>query len=292
MCDECDELRERVAALEETVESLVEYKGGDGLGDMFIDGQPVGRVADRANQKADRAIKLSEQGDNTSGSSMSAAARDAMLPAHRMWADVRTGAENGLIKKQRRAATIFGAFVQKATDKTENDRDALEFNRVTRDGVKYVLTSTEAKALLENADTIDAGTLYASQLGRVFRDVQRLTKDECDCDSIDSCGHGLVLFDCSQGTNKLVVNKARFEEYLESVRDAAAADDDVIPEEGSSEAAADEEPDVQADVVEDEDLDSRFKELTHAHPDNNVVSKVEAKGVSTDGGERNRSSDD
>lgn len=252
MCDDCDELRERIAALEETVESLIEYRGEkEVLRNLWIDGQPVGIAADSAGDKANKAKQLAEDaleavdagGANTH---VSAQAREVMLPAHRMWADLRDGQRDALSKGQRRAGTIFGAFLHRAGG-TDAAEAPVPIGPIDASGQTYSLTSTNAKQLLQSAPHLDfEGEIYPQTVKRIFHDVQRFTKaGECDCDSIDFCDHGLLQCDSSQGTNVLAVNKQRFNTALKNVqarvegRSAVDPDDSVSPETGRDEGAAD-----------------------------------------------------
>lgn len=278
-CEECEDLHDRVAELEETVEQLIEYRGDNHLKDLWIDDHPIGRLLDQANQRSKEAKKAAE--NDSMGPRVDPDTRAAMLPAHRMWADIKLDAKE-LTKRQRRVATILGGIVQRASNKDTSDHDALEFQYVGKSNAKYTLSSGDAKKLLEGADTTEKDTFYSAEVARVFRDVQRLTKrEECDCDHIESCGHGLVLFDATGGTNRLGVNQGRLHKYLESVTETAVAnsDDDVTPTSGASEDPADTET---ADP--DGTADQQLQRLEDASPPNSVVSNGEAEGVRSDGG--------
>ncbi len=278
-CEECEDLRQRVDELEDTIEQLVEYRGENHLQDLWIDGHPIGRLVDQAFTRSKDAMKIAEADGDTP--SIDPDTRAAMLPAHRMWADSKLDAKE-LTKRQRRVATIFGAILQRASNKDTSEHDALEFHYVRQNKVKYTLNSGDAKQLLEGADTTEKDTFYSAEIARVFREVQRLTKRrDCDCDHIESCGHGLVIFDGSGGTNRVGVNKGRLHTYMESVEETAVAnaDDDVTPTSGASEDPAD----IETADPEGE-ADQRLRHLVKSPASNSVVSSGEASGVRSSGG--------
>lgn len=197
-------------------------------------------------------------GANTS---VSGDVRQEMLGAHRMWIDVRDGADDTLGKSNRRAAVLFGAFIRKAAGKSPSEDSVLGYNGVDASGQKYTLSSTEAKRTLEECAYLNDDKVYSQTVKRAFEDVQGSTKtDDCDCANIEACGHGLVIFDGSGGTNRLVTNKARFNNAMthvvEAVEAAAnggqsvdTADDSVTPEPGADEAAGG-RADVKAELDE------------------------------------------
>jgi hypothetical protein len=204
---------------------------------------------------------LESMNGSGSNTSVSSDVREKMLPVHRMWADVRSGASDSLGKSDRRAAVLFGAFIRRAAGESPSEETVLGYNGVDASGQKYTLSSTEAKQILEECAYIDDEKVYSQTVRRAFETVQRYTKtEECDCSTVEACGHGLVLFDANSGTNRLVTNKARFNNAMTDVVDAveaaetggeaaADADDSVSPEDGPDEAVGG-RADVKAELDE------------------------------------------
>lgn len=246
-----DELEQRNELLQRQLESAREVIDEDGLT------AAEGVVAEHGGI-VPMLESLDPGGANTS---VSDEVRQEMLPAHRIWIDVRDGADDTLGKSNRRAAVLFGAFIRKAAGKSPSEDSVLGYNGVDASGQKYTLSSTEAKRTLEECAYLNDDKVYSQTVKRAFEDVQGSTKtDDCDCANIEACGHGLVIFDGSGGTNRLVTNKARFNNAMthvvEAVEAAAnggqsvdTADDSVTPEPGADEAAGG-RADVKAELNE------------------------------------------
>jgi hypothetical protein len=262
MCEDRAELEERLDRLEEiveqqqaTIDSFIEYRGDEeGLRTLFVDGYPIGRIADRAHQMATDAKKSIESVEEADRGGMNEQGRSAMLPAHRMWADIKEGQDDLLTKGQRRAGTIFGAFLHRACD-TDPEEAPLPISSIDATGQSYSLTSTNAKELLRNADQVDLDGVYSATVKRVFEDVQRFTKQyDCQCESISQCNHGVIKFDDTRGTNILVANKNKLHEALKNVvkavssQPAEISDDSVSPETGP-----DEDPAVESNSHQQDD---------------------------------------
>lgn len=221
---------------------------------------------------------------NTDVSSGSLDARGKMLPVHKMWADVREGDSDTLDKSNRRAAVIFGCFIRRAANETPSEDTILGYNGVDASGQTYSITSTEAKRVLEETDYVE-GKMYSATVKRAFEKVQRLSKREsCECSNIEKCGHGLVIFDSSGGTNRLKANKARFHDAMEAVVDAVetsadGSDDSVSPEHGQDEDLADDTDNDDEEIAEE--VDEELAELTagETDPSNTVVRRVEGEAL-------------
>jgi len=177
---------------------------------------------------------LEQQFDEETGTTTN---REQMLPAHRMWLDVAAGDGDTIGDSQRRAARLFGQF----HDRVRKN----ESNEVDPSGQKYTLSSGKAREVLRDADEFE-GVKDASQstiTARIMRDVQRLTKlEDCDCEEIDECNHGLVEFRPGR-PHALATNKKRFQVALQNA----------YGEDGVSTADDASEQDVEADTDEIED---------------------------------------
>jgi hypothetical protein len=289
MCDECTELRKRIEALEQRVDQLVEYRGEEEtLKTLWIDGEPIGKVADAANERSKEAKHHIENVCNGENAQQGArVGRTVMLPAHRMWADIIDGQDDSLSKGQRRAGTLYGGFLHRASG-TDPDEAPILITQIDATGQTYSLSSTHAKELLQQAPQVNfESEVYSMTVKRIFEDVQRFTKKtECECDSIDFCDHGVIQFDSSQGTNVLTANKEQLHEALESVRQAVeghevtTSDDSVNPEDGLDEDTPEELVCEATDQLGESD-----------DPSNNVVRRGGDEGVrssSTDGGQNSR----
>lgn len=176
-----------------------------------------------------------------------------------MYVDVRDGRGDALNATQRRAAKLFRRFIRKACGEPDTGVST-GYGSPTR-------TSDSAKAILESEDTLPASG-WSKTVGRVFDWAQRHTRpEECDCDSIAVCGHGLLRSQKKDGGRRLVTDQEAFDEYLRTVQaaieglDAPAADDAVSPATGQAEAAP-----AQPDEVRDE-----LEELVSATPENGEV---------------------
>jgi len=191
--------------------------------------------------------------------------RDQMLPAHRMAIDNRRGHADRITgKSDARAAELFRRMMHKVS------ADGQPQPGVDNSGGTVTVDSGAAKDIIAQFDD-GLDTVYPDQVKRAFAQLQALTKrEDCDCDSIDACGHGLVIFQAG-ATNRVAANTARLIAYLEELDEVATDADDA----GDS---------VEADA--DASTDDPFDEIagaTPAHTDggaNTVVSSHEGESVS------------
>lgn len=219
-----EELEEEVAhlrKLEERVERLEALVGTldgtppeeAGLKDVALLGNPVGiLITENRNRLEDVESAVQGDSDVTLGGH-----RDQMLPIHRMYGDLITGAEYSLNDTQKRAARLFGEFVQRVVEG--------EANKVDASGQMYTLTSGVAEEILLGKHDADArnrldGVKKASRsqvIARAMRDVARLAKfDDCECAENDGCTHSVVRFRSGR-PNVLAAPKQSFREAMEDV---------------------------------------------------------------------------
>lgn len=169
----------------------------------------------------ERVVAL-ENGETGGGEQQIAGHRENMLPGHQMYTDLISGEDHALGETQRRAATIFGQFVERVVDGESTAVDA--------SGQMYTITSKKAQELLADEDVLD-GVKESSRpqvVARVMREVARLSKQvECDCDEIDDCHHADIRFKSGR-PNILASPKKLFERRMMDVygQDASADDPD------------------------------------------------------------------
>lgn len=213
----------RLRELEERVERLETLVGTQGdtspekarLRDLMLGGNPVGILLDenRLRLKAvESAVEGIENGDQRIGGQ-----RKQMLSIHRMYGDLITGAEHSLTDTQKRAARLFGEFVERVVEDEANKLDA--------SGQKYTLTSGAAEEILLGKHDTDArnllgGVKKASRsqvIARAMRDVSRLAKFEnCECEEVEECTHSIVEFRSGR-PNVLAAPKQSFHDAMEAV---------------------------------------------------------------------------
>jgi len=191
--------------------------------------------------------------------------RDRMLPAHRMAVDIRRGHADRITgKSDARAAELFRRMMHKVSSDGEPQPG------VDNSGGTVTVDSGAAKDIIAQFDD-ELDTVYADQVKRAFAQLQTLTKrNDCNCDNIDACGHGLVIFQAG-ATNRVAANTARLINYLEDLEDVTTTADDA----GDSVEAG-------ADVSDDDPFDE-IADATPAHTDggaNTVVSNHGDNGVS------------
>jgi hypothetical protein len=217
-----DQLKARVEELEQRVETLehldelitvtgeVDSHGGVSLEDILIGGNPIGALLQQALEQAsdahDRLDGLSEESDG-----FSEATRDQMLPAHRMAVDIQHGHEDRIgASKRKRASELFRRMMHKVHDDGEPQPGVENSNGAVK------ITSSDAQEIIRAFDD-DLETVSSMQVTRAFEELQRLTKrDDCDCESIENCSHGLVMFKAG-ATNTVAANTARLIEYLDGL---------------------------------------------------------------------------
>jgi len=159
--------------------------------------------------------------------------RDEMLPAHRMYADLLAENDTGLGKDQRRAALVFGMFVERAV------RD--EPNAVDASGQLYSITSAKVEeALTERGEFGGVKKTSRPQVvSRVMREVARLSRPfSCDCDGVENCTHANVRFRSSR-PNKLASPKKTFHAIMRDVYDDVDQDRDGEADDASEKDAED-----------------------------------------------------
>lgn len=146
--------------------------------------------------------------------------REEMLPGHQMYADLVAGEDHALGETQRRAATIFGQFVERVV--------AGESNHVDASGQTFSITSSKAQELLVDEGVLD-GVKESSRpqvVARVMREVARISKKvECDCEEIGDCLHANIRFKSGR-PNTLASPKNLFERLMKDVYGEGASADD------------------------------------------------------------------
>lgn len=207
------ELEGRVDALESLIGTLGEVSLEEaGMVDVEIGGSPLGKLVDQNTRQ------LRDLDSSTGVEEVQLGGRRAeMLPAHRMYGDLITDADESLNDTQRRAARLFGEFVERVVSD--------EFNKVDAAGQRYSLTSGAAEDILLGKHSEDS-TNYLEKvkkasrsqlIARAMRDVARLSKfDDCYCKSIDECGHATIEFDSGR-PNILSASKQEFNQSMAAV---------------------------------------------------------------------------
>lgn len=240
-----DELEERVSELESELES-------------------VRRLAKQALEVAGNAhdrIDDVEAGEGAEDG-FSERAREKMVPAHRMALDIRNGHQDRIPNKTAgRAAELFRRMMHKV----DADGDPMPGVENSLGTVK-ISSADAAEMLVEFDDKLD--TAPSAIVGRALRALQRLTKHEdCDCDDIDNCGHGIVMFHAGS-TNRVQANTTRLINYLESLDEIETDEDD-----GDDDPDAD-DGDRAPEAPADDPFD-RLDDAEPADPANTVVSTKE-----------------
>lgn len=208
------EVEDRVEALEALVGTLGDTSPEDAdLKHVTLADVPIGKVINRINDNVQE-LKSAAEGD---GSLRLGGNRDQMVPIHRMYGDLRTGAGHSLNDTQKRSARLFGQFVERVVEG--------EANKVDASGQMYRLTSGAAEEILlgkhdTGAQNLLEGVKKASRsqvIARAMRDVSRLAKfDDCECEQIDGCTHSVVQFRSGR-PNVLAAPKQSFHEAMEDV---------------------------------------------------------------------------
>lgn len=266
-----DELEERVADLEEELQGtkarLDAYDAKfDRLLTVVLGERELAEDDVVSGASLYEQVVHGEAGGSRDG--FSEAARNKMLPAHRMAVDIRHGHEERIkTDKSKRAAELFRRMMHKVSDGGEPQPG------VDNSGGTVTIQSKAAgEIILEFDDGLDSAP--SATVTRAFRELQRLTKrDDCDCDSIDNCHHGLVMFQAG-ATNKVVANTARLIDYLGELDDLQTAEDD-----GGDADDGDHAPEATADET--------FDALDAAEPAgtaNDVVSSNERTALGAQNG--------
>lgn len=223
------ELEERIEALEALLGTLGDTAAEEAnLTDVTLAGAPAGVILDKNNQRI-KELQLAVEGDGKNA--RLGGDRDQMLPIHRMWGDLKTGAGHSLGDTQKRAARLFGEFVERVVGD--------EPTKVDASGQMYTLTSGGAEEVLlgkhdDEAENLLRGVKKASRsqvIARAMRDVARLSKFEnCDCEEIDDCQHTEIRFRPGR-PNVIGAPKQTFHEAMKAVYNDATGSPD---EEGNN----------------------------------------------------------
>lgn len=181
-------------------------------------------------------------GDTDVGAAAIPTARETSLPLHLLWIDVREGREDTLDANARRAARLFRRFIRRACGDTDTG--------VSTSRGSCVLSSDRAKDILAAEDELPASG-KAKTIKRVYQRAQSMTKrEDCACDSLEGCRHGLLDAEKKKGQWRLRAAEEPMHEYLRTVEAAIsgdappAADDDV--------STTSEAPTAQPDEIDDE----------------------------------------
>jgi len=143
------ELEERVAALEALVGMLGDTSPEDAvLTDVALAGSPAGVMIEKNTERIkELQSAIEENGENA----QLGGDRGQMLPIQRMWGDLKTGAGHSLGDTQKRAARLFGEFVERVVGG--------EATKVDASGQMYTLTSGAAEEVLLGKHDDDAENL-------------------------------------------------------------------------------------------------------------------------------------
>jgi len=229
--DEVVNLRSEVSSLEKDVENIKTWLFD--LEDAITGEVDVGILATQAENGESLVSRIEALENGEADGPKVGGKRDKMLPAHRMYADLLSGDDTALGTDHRRAARVFGLFVERAVDD--------ESNKVDASGQTYSITSGQVEEVLIDADEFDGvkESSYPQLVSRVMRQVATLSKNgTCDCDEVDGCHHANVRFRSGR-PNKLATPKQLFNAHMGDVyghggRDQASteADTDDASEQG------------------------------------------------------------
>ncbi|WP_152436514.1 hypothetical protein [Halosimplex carlsbadense] len=218
------ELEERVDDLEKLVGTLGDTPPEEaGLKKVTLGGAPVGKLA---NRNKDRFKDLKEEIEELSTKPKVTGNQEEMLPGHRMYTHLITDNNHSLSETQKRAARIFGLFLERVVNGESNKIDAA--------GQSYTLTSGPVEeVLLGNHDSdssnllVDVKEASRSQVvARTMREVARLSKlEECECENIGKCTHVNIEFRSGR-PNALAASKQSFRERIKQVYDANSGAED------------------------------------------------------------------
>ncbi|MGB9985771.1 hypothetical protein [Salarchaeum japonicum] len=208
-------LESRVDRLESLIGTLGDTPADDAaLTDVTLAGSAAGVLIDRNRQRTEELQTVAHDDDDRA---QLGGARDEMLPIHRMYGDLRTGADRSLSATQKRAARLYGEFVDRVVSN--------EATRVDASGQMYSLSSGAAKEILlgkfdAEDENLLSGVKEASRsqvVSRAMRDAARLSKFEnCECEDIDGCSHATVRFRSGR-PNALAAPKETFRDAMEEV---------------------------------------------------------------------------
>jgi hypothetical protein len=239
LTDQVEELSERV----ETLEGQIEYKRGEDIQNLWIAGEPVGKVAYNNRERSKRnATEISEiaNGDVSNSGHEN---RGDLLPLHSMWIDVRDGADDRISNASvRRAAILFHEILRQAQDGSRSSVG------VTRE--RFIVTAPDAKQpILEHDEAVDK--LSSQQVKRAFSQAQMLSGRDCDCDDVKRCEHGMLVARFDGGTNKLTADREAVLNYLRGLDDSPteAGDTTDDPAEPGEDAVETDEAAAELDAI-------------------------------------------
>lgn len=230
-----DELEEEVTCLREDVDFL-ESRLWD-LEEAVLGDAHLGRLSTQINHGEEESILTRVENVESGGGAgvKLAGDREQMLPGHRMYGDMRTGADASLNDTQKRAARIWGLFIERAVED--------EPNKVDPTGQQYTIKSGEVQEALlggEDEENLLEGVKeksWSQTSARVMRDVARLSKfDECDCETVDDCTHAAIRFHRGR-PHKLAAPKNLFHTVMGNVYGGGvgnADDEDVTSSEATT----------------------------------------------------------
>lgn len=209
------ELESRVDRLESLIGTLEGVSVDEAaLDDVILAGSPAGVVIEKNRNRIE---DLEEAANKNEESIQLGGDRDEMLPIHRMYGDLVTGAGQSLGPTQKRAARLYGEFVEHVV----ND----ETNKVDPSGQMHTLTSGAAKEILlgksdEEDENLLSNVKKASRsqvVSRAMRDVSRLSKfEDCECEEIEDCSHATVRFRSGR-PNVLGTPRETFRDAMDAV---------------------------------------------------------------------------
>lgn len=211
-----DEQAERIDELENDVENIKRWLFN--LEDAVSGEYDVGTLTTQAENGDSVVSRIEALENGEAGGTKVGGQREKMLPAHKMYADLLAGDDTALGTDQRRAARIFGLFVERAVDD--------ESNKVDASGQIYSITSGQVEEVLVDAEEFDGvkESSYSQLVSRVMRQVASLSKrGSCDCDKLDGCVHANVRFRSGR-PNKLASPKNLFNAHMDDVYGGGGAD--------------------------------------------------------------------
>lgn len=229
MTDNCDcncDIPEAVEELAEAIDIKTDGEVAEAdMEDIWIAGYPIGKIIQKVDDLSWKNKRRLDDLESDEGASLSPQNRTNLLPLHRMVVDLNTETNN-LRDNEERAAHLFRRFIRQAAGEPGQNVDA--------SGQAYTMNTKQAEDTLHEEDLLDgiSQASYSQIVGRAMRAVQAYTKtQECDCETIDLCDHGLVEFRAGK-PHSLHVKKRQFhaamehaEESIQAPQSAPSADD-------------------------------------------------------------------
>lgn len=237
---EVENLRERVATIEQIFDIRAESPEDASIEDIWIAGHPLGMIAEKAKQRSKDALN-----SENNSAAVSEATRSEAIEIHRRLFDWKHGAASDLEGQQgastRRAVRIFRQFIQFLRD----DHDGLTL--VEASNGRFKMGSKDARRVLEHNDDLNTSNPSTTIKRALWTLVDMSQHEECDCSLSHqathyTCPHRLFRFS-NEDEYILSADQEAFVEYIRSVQETVTgdrgADDAVSPETGPAEAAAD-----------------------------------------------------